>query len=122
MNTTIETLSDLARADAGSFYTIAGVGGDPQEWVDGYNDLLAKAGIGTPAAWYATTGAAVNRYAEHKARGFLVDRDAFPDDITFLLFPLDGLNVARLPVFKIQMQDRWFDDIIANMATEAVGS
>lgn len=118
--TTIETLDarDLARADDGSFYTIAGVGGDPQEWVDGYIGLMAERGIAAPAAWFTTTGAAVNRYAERKKGGFVVERDLFADDLTFLLFPLDGLDPSKLPLFKLQMQDRWFDDIVANMALE----
>ena len=35
--------------------------------------------------------------------------------LTFLLFPLTDLNTGKLAMFKMRMQDRWFDDIINNM-------
>lgn len=32
-----------------------------------------------------------------------------------LMFPLDGLNVGKLAMFKIRFGVRWFDDIVDNM-------
>lgn len=107
---TISTLTDLNEAEQGSYYTILGAGGDLNEWVEGYEKLLKEQEIGQPVAWYSTTGEAVNEYA-NPARW----QDAFQSDLTILLFPLDGLNVGRLAMFKLQMQDRWFDDVVQNM-------
>ena len=44
----------------------------------------------------------------------LTGDNAYPDDLTFLMFPLTGLNMGRLAIFKILMSDRWFDDIVDN--------
>ena len=107
---TIIDKADLGFADAGSWYTIVGAGGDLQEWVDGVEKLLAEKGIGKPTAWYQTSGKDVNEYARPTR-----NQDAFQEDLTFLMFPLDGLKVGKLAVFKLAMQDRWFDDITANM-------
>ncbi len=108
-------VADLQKAYDGSWYCIAGAGGDLQEWVTGYGDMLKEQEIGAPSAWFQTNGAAVNRFAEKKNGGELVARDAFPDDLTILLFPLDGLAVGGLALFKLQMADRWFDDVVENM-------
>lgn len=44
----------------------------------------------------------------------LTGDNAYPDGLTFLMFPLTGLNMGRLAIFKILMSDRWFDDIVDN--------
>lgn len=103
--------ADLDAAFNGSYYTILGAGGDLNEWVAGYNGLLQQAGIGTPAGWFTTTGQAINEYAATKG----TVGDPFADDLTCLMFQLDGLNGGALAMFKLQMQDRWFDDIVGNM-------
>jgi len=105
---TITTVKELKPAYAGSYYTISGVGGDIDEWVEGYEKYLADEGIGKPTAWLYTTGAAVNLFAGET-------HDPYPLDVGVLLFPLDGLDMSKLPLFKIRMQDRWFDDVISNM-------
>ena len=118
MSTEIKELAravDLEPAYKGSWYCIAGAGGDLQEWVTGYEKLMAEAECGKPIAWYRTTGEVVNRYADGSLGLRLHYQHAFQQDLTFLLFPLEGLNGSRLPIFKIQMQDRWFDDVIDNM-------
>lgn len=100
--------ADLTTAYEGSWYMIAGCGGPLQEWVGGYEDLLKEEKIGKPVAWYQTTGADVNAFAG--------DNDnPFSDDTACLLFPLEGLHVGKLAMFKLRMQDRWFDDVIDNM-------
>lgn len=103
--------ADLTTAEDGSWYTIAGAGGDPQEWVEGVEQLLEDKGIGKPVAWYQCTGADVNEHAGDSVR----PNDQFQEDLTFLLFPLEGLHVGKLAMFKLAMQDRWFDDIVQNM-------
>lgn len=111
--TEIEMLDSLEDAYEGSYYCIAGAGGDLQEWVDGYEKLMEEAEIGKPVKWYRTNGAAVNAYASE--RGMVAKPNQFQSDLVILLFPLDDLAVGALAIFKLQMQDRWFDDVIDNM-------
>jgi len=110
MNTKVMQ-TDLQAAHSGSYYFIAGCGGDLDEWVTGYTEELETSEIGTPVVWYRTTGAEVNAHAgeDLKPTAYL------PEDLVCLLFPLDGLDVSRLAMFKIRMHDRWFDDVIDNM-------
>lgn len=110
-------VADLQKAYEGSYYFIAGAGGDPQEWVTGYEDLMVQREIGKPVQWFKTNGATINGFAAHKKGRLIVDTDQFPGDLTCLLFPLDGLNAGVLAIFKLQMEDRWFDDVVQNMRT-----
>ena len=100
--------ANIKKADKGSMYTIVGAGGNVQEWVNGYHQLLDKAEIGKPVEWFISKGKDVNE--EFKLEG--VHR--FPEDLTFLFFPLDGLNLSELAMFRLRMKDRWFDDLIDN--------
>jgi len=108
-------VADLKKAYEGSYYFIAGAGGDLDEWIAGYEDMMKQQQIGTPTQWFQTNGATVNGFGATKKGGLIVDNDQFPGDLTCLLFPLDGLNTGRLAMFKLQLQDRWFDDVIQNM-------
>lgn len=96
------------KAYEGSYYTIMGCGGDLNEWKEGYNGLLSEEGIGTPTAWFEFTGKEYND--EFKLTG----SNRYSDTLHCLCFPLDGLDVGKLAMFKIKMQDRWFDDIVDN--------
>lgn len=106
----MEKLTNLNEAVEGSYYTITGAGGDVNEWVNGYNGMLKEAKIGTPKKWYTFTGKDMNE--TYSLRG----TTEYPEDLTFLAFPLDGLNVGKLAMFKIKNDDRWFDDIVNNNA------
>jgi hypothetical protein len=107
--------ADLTQAYEGSFYTICGAGGELAEWQTGMETWLAKEGIGKPADWYQTTGGAVNEYAG--TRGEVIN--PFKDDLTIIMFPLEGLHVGKLAIFKTMAGDRWFDDIVQNMVADA---
>ena len=111
-NSLTESTSDVSdlldKAYNGSYYTIIGAGGDLQEWKDGYQELLNKEGIGTIKEWITFTGSDMN------TKYNLTGDNAYPNDLTFLAFPLDGLEIGKLAIFKIRMQDRWFDDIVDN--------
>ena len=98
----------LRAAYEGSYYTIVGAGGDQKEWQDGYNKMLREQGIGEVTKWIAFTGKAMNEEFS------LTGDNKYPDDLHFLAFPLDGLDVGKLAMFKIRMRDRWFDDIVSN--------
>lgn len=110
MDTTTITTVDPQQAYDHSYFTIIGAGGDLTEWVTGVEGLLAEEGIGKPTAWYTTTGAAVNDFAQPEQ-----ERDALQPDLTFLLFPLDGLHAGRLAMFRLRFDAKWFDDMIENM-------
>jgi len=106
---------DLQEAYGGSYYAIVGTGDPLDEWVTNYEELLEKKGIGKPEEWVMTTGESVNAFAGATLKGEIHARDKVKSDLTILLFPLAGLEVGRLAIFKAMMQDRWFDDIIDNM-------
>lgn len=99
---------NLKEAYNHSYYTILGAGGDLQEWVDGYEKLLADAEVGKPTAWYTCKGKDINEEFG------LIGDNAFQDGLTCLFFPLDGLHIGKLAMFKLMHGDRWFDDIIDN--------
>lgn len=111
----VPLLEDLDQAYKGSYLTILGAGGDLREWVDGLSTILDKEGIGVPSAWYRTNGAAVNLFAQDAMVGSLAPDDTFPSDLTILMFPLDGLEVGRLALWRLVHDARWFDDLIDNM-------
>lgn len=96
------------KAYNGSYYTITGCGGDLNEWKNGYQEMLDKKEIGKIQEWITFTGKDMNE--EYGLTG----NNAYKDEITFLAFPLTGLNVGRLAVLKIALNDRWFDDIVDN--------
>ena len=96
------------KAYEGSYYTIIGCGGDLEEWRKGYEKMLQDTGIGTPQEWFDFKGVEFNKEFN------LTGDNRYPDDLVFLCFPLDGLNVGALAMFKLRMGDRWFDDIVDN--------
>lgn len=96
--------------EKGSWYTITGCGGELSDWKNGYQEMLDKEGIGTIGEWVEFIGRDMNRYYG------LTGDNAYPDDLHFLAFPLDGLDISKLAIFKLRMQDRWFDDIVDNNA------
>lgn len=110
-------IADLQKANSESWYFIAGAGGDLQDWVTGYQDLMETAGIGKPTSWFYSSGATVNLAMRTIHGGDIHPDDEFPNNLTCLLFPLEGLNISALAMFKLRMQDRWFDDVVDNVRT-----
>jgi hypothetical protein len=109
------TAVELGQAKKGSWYTIYGAGGDLNEWVDGYQRYFTERNVGTPKAWFQTTGREVNAYASEVKHGKIRHSDTFQDDLEILLVPLEGLNVGALIPLRLALGDCWFDDIIQNM-------
>lgn len=101
-------MDKLDKAYKGSYYTITGTGGDINEWKKGYQDLLDKENIGKIKEWIEFTGEDMN------SKYGLTGDNAYDSGLHFLAFPLDGLDVGKLAIFKLKMQDRWFDDIVDN--------
>lgn len=110
---------DLQDAYDGSYYTILGAA-NPEEYVKGYEELLADLQIGRPDFWLQANGNDIDAFAENlRTRVILRPRDVIPVTLTVLLFPLKGLEGPKLAMFKLRMEDRWFDDLVDNMRREA---
>ncbi len=92
----------------GSYYTIIGCAGNLDEWTAGYRELLGSRGIGKPEKFITFKGKDMNEVYE------LIGDNAYNDKLTFLMFPLDGLDASKLAIFRLQAQDKWFDDIVDN--------
>ena len=116
MDNTIEVIkiSDTNREEIfteaynGSYYTITGCGGNLEEWIQEYTRLLKETGIGIPVQFITFKGSDMNVYYN------LYRNKAYQDDLTFLMFPLNELHIGKLALFKLKMDDRWFDDIVDN--------
>ena len=92
----------------GSWCTVIGAGGDINEWKEGLNGTLAEKEIGHVIEWQVFFGREMNE--EYGLTG----DNRYPDDLTFLAFPLDGLDIKRLAIFKLVAGFHWFDDIVDN--------
>nr|DAX27089.1 MAG TPA: hypothetical protein [Caudoviricetes sp.] len=113
MTTTIK-INDYNREEvfsaayAGSYYTVLGCGGDLAEWTSGYTQLLEEAKIGKPVRFITFNGSDMNTHYG------LSGKNAYQEDLTCLMFPLDGLDCGLLAMFRLRAQDKWFDDIVDN--------
>lgn len=96
------------KAYHGSYYTILGCGGNLDDWKNGYQELFDKENIGKITSWIEFTGNDLNEFCH------LEGDNAYPADLACLAFPLNNLNINKLAIFKLNMEDRWFDDIIDN--------
>lgn len=101
-------MADFERMYEGSWYTIVGCGGDLEDWKKCYQGLLDQYGIGKITEWEDFTGAEMN------ARYHLTGNNRYSEDLHFLAFSLEGLNIGKLAIMKLQYGDRWFDDIVDN--------
>ena len=96
------TTDELRRMDDSEGLILQGCGGDPQEWVDGINELLTDAGILRGGEAFTD----VRRF-EH-------------DGLTNLLFHMDGvkLDVGKLAIWRLQTHERfggtWLSDYVPN--------
>lgn len=91
----------------GSWYTIIGVD-NIEEWKSGMKFILKNENIGEIKEFESFTGEEMNRFYHLKGK------IAYKNDLKFLSFSLDGLNVMKLAMFKLSHCDRWFDDIVDN--------
>lgn len=100
----------------GSWYTIIGCGGDLNQWKECYQGLLKERGIGALdiSKFKSFTGKDINDY--YNLKGY----KRFEEDLNFLAFPLDGLNVGALTMLKIRMGDKWFGDIVSNNSSSVI--
>lgn len=96
------TTDDLRRMKGKEGLVLQGCGGDPQEWVDGINDLLTKEGI-------LLNGSKFENCSVFKH-----------DDLTCILYPFEGteLNIGKFAVWRLATHDSfggtWLSDYVPN--------
>jgi hypothetical protein len=101
---------DLRHMSDSEGLVLQGCGGDPQEWVDGINDLLTKAGILQDGSKFETVST-----FQH-------------DGLTNLLFPFDGvkLDMSRLAMWRLQTHDQfggtWLSDYVVAKSAPSVSA
>ena len=100
----------LRELENASAFTIEGAGGDLNEWCVGLNEMLAKENIGQVKEFYTFSGQLMN-----ETYG-LTGSNAYQNDLIFLCFMLDDLDIGKLAMFKMKFGARWLDDIVDNNA------
>jgi len=102
-----QVIDNLKELEQGNYYTILGVD-SATDYENGYKKLLYKEGIGQPERWVYFNGQQMN------AQYQLIGEQAYPEDLGFLAFPLNGLDLGKLAIFRLRMGDSWFKDIVDN--------
>ena len=98
------TTDDLRRMEGQEGLVLQGCGGDPQEWVDGINEMLTEAGILLNGSTFQAENVSVFQHGE----------------LTNLLFPFEGVELAvgKLAVWRIQTHGQlggtWLSDYVPN--------
>lgn len=95
----------------GSAFTFEGLGFDSfDELKDQINEILEQENIGRVKSenFFTYKGKDMNDYY------LLTGSNRYPDDLTFVSFLNDGLDIGRLAMFKIRIGARWYDDIVSN--------
>ena len=102
MSITTITADELRQMQDQEGLILQGCGGEPQEWLDGINDLFAKEGILLNGTRFQNCSV-----FQHGGR-------------TCILFPFEGveLNIGRLAMWRIQTHGNyggtWLSDYIPN--------
>ena len=103
------TDDDLVNLEKGSAFTFEGLMSDDKNLNDLVDFFNEKTNIKIPMKIYHATGEKVNNLYG------LTGRNAYPNDLDIVLLPLDNWNeLGDLPMIKIQIGARWFDDIVDN--------
>lgn len=98
------TTDDLRRMEGREGIVFQGCGGDPQEWVDGINDMLTEEGVLLNGSLFKAEDVSLFQHGE----------------LICLLFPFERveLNPCRFAVWRIQTHSRfggtWLSDYVPN--------
>ena len=96
------TTDDLRKMEDQEGLILQGCGGDPQEWVDGINEMLTEAGI-------LLDGSKFENVSSFQHEG-----------LTCLLFPFEGakLDMGKFAMWRLQTHDQfggtWLSDYVPN--------
>ena len=102
------TTDDLRRMEGQEGLILQGCGGDPQEWVDGVNELFTEAGILLNGSAFKAENVSLFQHG----------------DLTNMLFPFEGveLQVGKLAIWRIQTHGQfggtWLSDYVPNYLGE----
>lgn len=102
MSITTITTDDVRKMQNQEALILQGCGGEPQEWLDGINDLFTNEGILLKGTRFQNCSV-----FEH-------------NDLTCIMFPFEGveLNIGKLAIWRIQSHDTfggtWLSDYIPN--------
>ncbi len=106
------TTDDLRRMGDQEGLVLQGCGGDPQEWVDGINDMLTEAGILLNGSAFQAENVSVFQQGE----------------LTNMLFPFEGveLEVGKLAMWRIQTHAQfggtWLSDFVVAKCAPSVSA
>ena len=95
---------DLRRMEGQEGLILQGCGGDPQEWVDGVNELFTEAGILLNGSAFKAENVSLFQHGK----------------LTNMLFPFEGveLQVGKLAIWRIQTHGQfggtWLSDYVPN--------
>ena len=95
---------DLRRMDGKEGLVLQGCGGDPQEWVDGINEMFTEAGILLDGSKFPAEKVSVFQH----------------DGLTNILFPFENvkLDMGRLAMWRLQTHETfggtWLSDYVSN--------
>ena len=93
----------------GSWYTVIGLcKEDHEKYKDYIKKELNEKNIGTPKKFHSFTGKEMNEKYN------LTGDNRYQDNLDFIAFSLDGLNISKLAMYKLNSGARWFDDIVEN--------
>ena len=96
--------NDLRRMEDQEGLVLQGCGGDPQEWVDGVNELFTEVGILLDGSKFPAEKVSVFQH----------------DGLTNMLFPFEDvkLNMGKLAVWRLQTLETfggtWLSDYVPN--------
>lgn len=102
MSITTITTEDIRRMEDQEGLILMGCGGDPQEWLDGINNLFAEIGILQNGSQFETI-----QSFQH-------------EQLTCLLYPFEGveLNIGKLAMWRLQSYEdfggTWLSDFVPN--------
>ena len=111
----VNSKKDINKIYNESMSTIIGAGGNILTWVSDLNDWLNYFNLGRINRVYVFKGKDVNSIYN------LEGDDRFSDGLTFIAWPNDGItDMEKYVIERLNMQIRWFDDIIDNAKPELV--
>ena len=98
------TPDDLRKMEDQEGLVLQGCGGDPQEWVDGINEMFTEAGILLDGSKFPAENVSVFQH----------------DGLTNMLFPFEdvNLNMGKLAMWRLQTHGQfggtWLSDYVPN--------
>ena len=91
-----------------SAFTIYGCSGNMYEWAVKLNHVFVQTDVGRVEKFYTFVGAQMNE--KYQLQG----KKKYKDDLNFLAFKRNNLNLKKLSKIKDKLGAKWFNDIVDN--------